>query len=342
MSDMSDMSDQILNAFEHLDRLSDGRGLFEHAKRDVRREEHGYCTDDNARLLVVTTRERGVRRCGALGQLALRFVLAAQDADGRCRNRMDRYGCWTDEAGTDDCWGRSVWALGAAAAAYPERSMRSDALGGFDIGVRQRSRWPRAMAFAALGAADVVAQDGSNVPARLLLEDALELIGFGHAGEWCWPEGRLRYANAALAEAVIAAGAVLDDDEALDRGLAMLGWLLDRETSGDHLSVTGVDGRGPLDCSPQFDQQAIEVAAIADACWRAYHVTGDAGWTDGIVAAARWFEGVNDIGAVMYDARSGGGYDGLQRHGVNLNQGAESTLAVVSTMQRARFLVGAA
>ena len=161
-------------------------------------------------------------------------------------------------------------------------------------------------------------------------------------GEWCWPEGRLRYANAALAEAVIAAGAVLDDDEALDRGLAMLGWLLDRETSGDHLSVTGVDGRGPLDCSPQFDQQAIEVAAIADACWRAYHVTGDAGWTDGIVAAARWFEGVNDIGAVMYDARSGGGYDGLQRHGVNLNQGAESTLAVVSTMQRARLLVGAA
>jgi hypothetical protein len=33
---------------------------------------------------------------------------------------------------------------------------------------------------------------------------------------------------------------------------------------------------------------------------------------------------------------SGGGYDGLHPDRVNLNQGAESTLAFVSTMQRAR------
>lgn len=331
------MATQIQNAFGHLSRLSDHRGLFEHAKGSVRRVEHGYCTDDNARLLIVASREEGGLH-SALGQLALQFVLAAQDADGRCRNRMDRYGRWTDEAGTEDCWGRSVWALGTAAAAHPEPSMRSRALSGFDVGIRQRSRWPRAMAFAALGAADMITQDGSNTPARLLLEDALEIIGSGQAGEWCWPESRLRYANAALAEAVIAAGAALDDSEALDRGLAMLTWLLERETSGDHLSITGVGGRGPQDRSPQFDQQAIEVAAIADACWRAHQATGDPRWTDGIAAAARWFEGDNDIGAVMYDTRSGGGFDGLNRHGVNLNQGAESTLALVSTMQRARLL----
>jgi hypothetical protein len=335
------MSNQIQNAFGHLHRISDQRGLFEHAKGDVRREEHGYCTDDNARLLVVASREEDDRNCGALGELALRFVLAAQDADGRCRNRMNRFGHWTDEAGTDDCWGRSIWALGAAAAAHSDRSMRSRARHGFDIGIRQRSRWPRAMAFAALGTADVVARAGLDGPTRLLLEDALEIIGSDQSEDWCWPEERLRYANAALAEAVIAAGAALRDDEALDRGLAMLAWLLERETSGDHLSITGVDGRGPHDRSPQFDQQAIEVAAIADACWRAHQVTDDARWTDGIVAAARWFEGDNDIGAVMYDTRSGGGFDGLHRHGVNLNQGAESTLALVSTMQRAELLVEA-
>ena len=335
------MSTQIQNAFGHLSRLSDQRGLFEHAKGGVRRVEHGYCTDDNARLLVVTSREEGDENSGALGELALRFVLAAQDADGRCKNRMNRLGRWTDEAGTDDCWGRSVWALGAAAAAHCELSIRSRARQGFDIGVRQRSRWPRAMAFAALGAAEVAARDGLDDPSRLLLEDSLEIIGYGPAGEWCWPEDRLRYANAALAEAVIAAGAALHDDEALDRGLAMLTWLLERETSGDHLSVTGVDGRGPLDRSPQFDQQAIEVAAIADACWRAHQVTGDDRWNTGIAAAARWFEGDNDTGVVMYDPRSGGGYDGLHRDGVNLNQGAESTLALVSTMQHAQLLVAA-
>lgn len=335
------MSTQIQNAFGHLSRLSDQRGLFEHAKGSVRRVEHGYCTDDNARLLVVASREDGDRDSGALGALALQFVLAAQDADGRSRNRMNRFGHWTDEAATEDCWGRSIWALGVTATAHPERSMRSRALSGFNLGIRQRSQWPRAMAFAALGAADVVAHDESHEPARLLLKDALEVIGSSQAVDWCWPEDRLRYANAALAEAVLAAGAALHDDQALDRGLAMLTWLLERETSGGHLSVTGVDGRGPLDRSPQFDQQAIEVAAIADACWRAHQVTGDDRWNTGIAAAARWFEGDNDTGVVMYDPRSGGGYDGLHRDGVNLNQGAESTLALVSTMQHAQLLVAA-
>ena len=42
--------------FEHLEHLTDDRGLFEHAEGTERRPEHGYCTDDNARLLVVATR----------------------------------------------------------------------------------------------------------------------------------------------------------------------------------------------------------------------------------------------------------------------------------------------
>ena len=38
----------------------------------------------------------------------------------------------------------------------------------------------------------------------------------------------------------------------------------------------------------------------------------------------------------MWDPRTGGGYDGLTAHGPNLNQGAESTLALISTLQHAR------
>ena len=36
---------------------------------------------------------------------------------------------------------------------------------------------------------------------------------------------------------------------------------------------------------------------------------------------------------------SGGGCDGLERYGRNENQGAESTLALVSTLQQARALL---
>jgi hypothetical protein len=57
-----------------------------------------------------------------------------------------------------------------------------------------------------------------------------------------------------------------------------------------------------------------------------------------VLAAAAWFEGANDVGVRMYDPHSGGGYDGLTPDGPNTNQGAESTLAYISTMQRARSL----
>jgi hypothetical protein len=225
-----------------------------------------------------------------------------------------------------------------AATRHDDPTVKAAALGGFDAGARQRSQWPRAMAFAALGAADVLVAHPAHDGARTLLYDAVTVIGDPGREPWVWPEARLAYANAALAEATIAAGAALDDVAMLDRGLAMLEWLLERETAEGHLSVTGVGGRGQRDDGPQFDQQPIEVAAMADACWRAHAHAAHPRWTRGVALAGAWFDGANDAGAAMRDADTGGGFDGLQVDGVNLNQGAESTLAMVSTMQRASAL----
>lgn len=328
-------------AFRHLVAMSDQRGLFEHADGTAPRLEHGYCTDDNARLLVVASRVPDVGHAHMLSRLALHFVRGAQDTDGRCRNRMDAAGHWTDAATTEDCWGRSLWGFGVAAAHHSNPAIRRWALRSFDKGVRQRSEWVRAMAFAALGAAEVAAIDPQHGAARGLLSDTLDMVTTSPDARWAWPEPTLRYGNAAVAEAVIAAGDVLGRPQDLQRGLAMLSWLRVIETHDGHLSVTGANGRVPGEMGPQFDQQPIEVAAMADACFRAHAVTGDAEWIDGIAAAAAWFEGANDVGLVMHDTRSGGGYDGLHRDRVNLNQGAESTLAYVSTMQRADSFVTA-
>ena len=266
-------------------------------------------------------------------------MLDAEALDGRCHNRMNSAGCWTDVVGTDDCWGYSVWGLGAMAANHPDPPIRRAALRGFNKAIHQRSQHSRSMAFAALGAADVLVSDRRHQAALALLADTLTLIGPLPTGSWTWPEPRLTYANATLAEAVIAAGHALDSSVDLDRGLAMLDWLLELETTGGHLSVVGLGGRGPADSAPMYDQQPIEVAAMADACWRAAIVTGDRSWLRGVAAAARWFGGANDTGLPMFDDSSGGGFDGLQPDRVNLNQGAESTLAFISTMQRARSLV---
>ena len=153
---------------------------------------------------------------------------------------------------------------------------------------------------------------------------------------WPWPEPRLTYANAVLAEAMIAAGVALDDPALRQRGLDLLGWLVEYETADGHFSPTPVAGRGAEDVRPAFDQQPIEVSTLADACARAAAVDASPIWPDGVRAAAAWFLGANDAGQLMWDPETGGGFDGLHADGVNRNQGAESTLAVISTLQHAR------
>ena len=101
--------------------------------------------------------------------------------------------------------------------------------------------------------------------------------------------------------------------------------------------MTPVGGSGLGDPPGAFDQQPIEVAALAEACARAYQLTRDESWVLGVTSCMAWFLGENDGGVQMWDPESGGGYDGLEAGGANRNQGAESTLAFVSTCQMARL-----
>jgi hypothetical protein len=194
------------------------------------------------------------------------------------------------------------------------------------------------MAYAAVGAAAVLQVHPHHAGASALLSDAAALIGRPTADpSWPWPEPRLTYANALLPDALLAAGSALGRPALIADGLHLLEWLLDRETVGGHLSLTPAGGSGPGDVHG-FDQQPIEVATLAEACARAAAVTGDARWTAAVRLAAAWFDGDNDTGARMWDPATGGGYDGLHANGVNLNQGAESTIALISTRQQARVV----
>lgn len=330
-------------SFDHILSISNDIGTFEHADHVTARRSHGYCTDDVARVSIVASREPNpTDAVHELGRTSFRFVADAQGADGQVRNRRTARGRWRGARGVDDCWGRSVWSFGTAVRHAPDNSTRQRALAHFDKGVEQRSPWPRSMAFAALGAAEVLTVDVRHRRARDLLRDTATMIGpVATTIDWPWPEPRLAYANAALPEALIAAGHFLEQPEITEDGLTLLRWLLDRETVDGHLSPTPVGGAGPDDRAPSFDQQPIEVAAMADACVRAAAVAGDDTWRRGIELAVRWFDGDNDTETLMWDPETGGGYDGLQTVGANLNQGAESTLALISTLQHARLFPAA-
>jgi hypothetical protein len=327
--------------FAHVARLTDDIGIFEHAEGSRPRRHMGYCLDDVARALVVVTRQPD--QTPALMDLSARyldFITSAQAPDGRCHNRLGFDRRWKDEPGVEDCWGRALWGLGTAAALAPDVAVRRRAADRFTRSARWRCRYRRTMAFAALGAAEILAATPDDPTARALLAAVPPVIGrpTGNAA-WPWPESRLTYANAALPEALIAAGEHLGDARALDDGLYLLGWLLDVETRDDHLSVTAVGGWSLGEPRPGFDQQPIEVAALADGCARALRVTGDTRWAQAVERAVGWFLGENDAGTSLYDPATGGGCDGLHVAGRNANQGAESTLAMIATFQHARRLV---
>ncbi|WP_394619986.1 hypothetical protein JNUCC0626_13045 [Lentzea sp. JNUCC 0626] len=326
--------------FTHLIRLSDDTGLYEHAEGPLPRIEHGYCLDDVARGLVVLCREpEPATELAALAEHYLAFVAYAQAEDGRFHNRLGPDRRWRDEPGLGDWWGRALWGLGTAAARSPVPAVRLAALECFERAAHHRPPSVRTMAFAALGAAEVLAADPLHTSAAALLGDITSYIGGPRPGaDWPWPENRLFYANAVLPEALIAAGDLLGSDEVRDGGLRLLDWLLTAESTDFHLSPVSPAGWYLGEPRPAFDQQPVEAAAMADACARAYRVTADPRWLAGVRCSIAWFNGDNDRSALMHDVRTGGGYDGLTPNGPNINQGAESTLALLSTLQHLRTL----
>ncbi len=328
-------------SFAHIVTMSDGIGTYEHAEYSAARVEEGYCTDDMARLLIATCRQpQPDGTVVGLARMAFRFLSDAQGVDGKVRSRRAAGGRWQRRRVVEDCWGRTMWAFGTATRHAPDAWMRDSASTTFDRGLEQRSPWPRAMAFAALGAAEVLSVQPRHIGARRLLADTVDVIGRpADDPAWSWPEPRLTYANAALAEALITAGSLLRRPDVLDDGLAALRWLLIRETLDGHLSPTSAAGAGPDDVAPMFDQQPIEAATMADACARAHVITGDSAWLEGIELASGWFLGANDVGVTVGDIERGAGYDGLEAGGVNRNEGAESTLALIMTLQHAQAMV---
>ncbi|MBI3225564.1 MAG: glycosyltransferase [Mycolicibacterium cosmeticum] len=324
--------------FDHLLRLSDHQGTFEQASGAAPRRDTGYRTADMAAVLAVVSREPGAGDAvHGLARLAVRFLNEAQAYSGGCRSRLDTSGRWTDGYALQDCWGRCLWALGIAAAHSDIGLVRRLSVVQFERAARGRSTEPRAMAFAAVGAAELLSVEPGHVAARTLIADYVAGLPAptGDVG-WPWPQPRLTHTNAVIAEAMIAAGVATDDPVLGERGLDLLGWLIDVETTGGHLSPTPAAGWSTGEPRPGFDQRPIEVSALAEACARA--ATSDARplWPDTVRAAAAWFQGDNDAKRPLWDPETGGCHDGLDADGVSVNQGAESTLAAISTFQQLR------
>jgi hypothetical protein len=317
----------------------DDVGIIEHARGPVPAPEFGHCIDDAGRALGLAGQLRDDPDAAMVAAACLRQLEASWSPGRGLVLRLDAKGRPTGDQLSDDGWARTLWGLahastGSLGATIADRSARLlAALVGLE------SLHPRAAAQAALAGVVLLRHDSASADGTRLVEvNARHLPVAGRRGGWMWPEPRLTYGNAQVVEAILAVAALRGDELGIESGLELLDWLVSHETSpAGYLSFTPVGGRGPGEPGG-FDQQPLEAWTLADAAREAYRTSPDETWVDVANRAAAWFGGDNDHGIPMWDPVTGAAFDGLTSGGVNLNQGAESTLALIGTVHAAEVL----
>lgn len=321
---------------DHLFRLTDSTGIVQHARHHLPYYEEGYCTDDNARALILTQilQEAGLgdpKLAKAADNYCAFVNHAYTDEYRRFRNFMSYDRRWLEEVGSDDSTGRTIWALGTCIGRATERNTVTWAMSLLEkvLPTMAGMTSPRAWAFALLGIHEYQKKFNDDRLAKNIQRQLLDKLVFRYTEtateDWPWFENTLSYDNAVLAHCLLRSG----DEKLISIGLNSLRWLVDLQTAqSGHFQPIGSNGfytKGQP--RAYFDQQPLEAQSTVSACLAAFDITGDEEWQRTAIRVFKWFSGLNDLGLPLYDQQTGGCRDGLHIDRVNQNQGAESTLS---------------
>jgi glycosyltransferase involved in cell wall biosynthesis len=330
---------------EHLRTLTDDTGIIQHAVYATPERARGYTADDNARALVATMLHHDLLGDDAVLPLSRTYLSylrhAYDEKTRRFRNVLSYDRRWDPaEPFGDDVQGRALWALGLTAALAQEDATKALAGRLFCDALPPVATFtsPRAWAFTLVGIHAYLCRfSGDTLVRRVRAELAEKLAGLFRARatkEWPWCEPTVTYDNAKIPHALILAGQWMPDPAMLAQGLASLEWLVGLQMDGLG-KVSLIGNRGWMTKGQdraRFDQQPVDAMALVEACAEAWRATRDSVWRDRARRFLWWFLGNNDTESLVYDFETGGCRDGLQSTGPNLNEGAESTLAWLTSL----------
>ena len=323
-------------SLEHLKRLTDDTGLLQHAKYIIPDHRNGYCTDDNARALIVVAKylkRYHDQQAKKLLDIYLAFLYHALKPDKTVYNFLDYSRKWRVSESQHDALGRTVWAFGSIIAAPPNQDYNpviKEFL--YDTAKHIPSMPPRSIAYSILGMSECLNKFPNDRQTIELLTDAAELLVKNYnkysSSNWDWLEDILSYANAIVPAAMFAAAKILNNRTYFNIAEKTCAFLLKNTFNGRHFSFIGSNGWYPKGKKrAQFNQQPIEASTTVIMLANAYQTTKNKKYLTLQKKAFGWFFGENDIHTPLYDAKTKGCCDGLGEGGVNINQGAESTVS---------------
>jgi len=322
----------------HIDSLTDNTGMIQHAVFSIPNRKEGYCIDDNARALLWAvwackndTRDKIANR---LLPVYLSFVHYMQTEDGYFKNFMNYDRTSTEDRGSEDSFGRTIMALGFLINESTNLSFIRTAQHIFYKAYPQVDKLTslRGIANAIIGVCQVIKYNfPDDLKRDMVIKLSNKMVSMYHANrtaDWKWFEPVLSYDNAMLPLALLNAYEVTQDDRYLDIAFEAMHFLESKVFYNDILRPVGNEAwhqkGGPLS---QFDQQGIDVMAMILYYQQAFRITREPSYLAWMDKSYQWFLGNNDLGLSLYDPSTGGCADGLHAGGINLNQGAESTLA---------------
>ncbi len=324
-------------SFAHINRLTDDTGIIQHAKFGIPNLKEGYCLDDNARALLMVLmayRQKKDARALELSPVYLSYIHYMQNPDGTFRNFLSFSRNFLDEVGSEDSFGRTIWALGYLLGNAPNdayyqtgKEVFFNASPNFE-----KLRSIRSIANTIIGVSHYLksnpSDDSMTERLRNLAHKLIKHYMENQTPDWKWFESLLAYDNGILPLALLHSAEILNDNKITEIALESMNFLTEHTLKDNYLSIIGNEKWYKKEGSRSvFAQQPIDAMAMVLMYHQAYILTRDKEYINKLYTSFLWFLGENDLRMSLFDFETKGCCDGFERYGVNRNQGAESSLA---------------
>ena len=269
----------------HINRLTDDTGIIQHAKFGIPNLKEGYCLDDNARaLLMVLMAYRQMKNMRALelSPVYLSYIHYMQNSNGTFRNFMSFSRNFLDEVGSEDSFGRTIWALGYLLGNAPNDAYyQTGKLVFFNASPNfEKLKSIRGIANAMIGISyylksnpsdDAMTERLRNL-ANILIKHYLE----NETPDWKWFESLLAYDNGILPLALLHSAEILHDDKITKTAISSMDFLTGHTLKDNYLSIIGNEKWYSREGERSvFAQQPIDAMAMVLMYHQAFHVTKD-------------------------------------------------------------------
>jgi len=321
----------------HINRLTDDTGIIQHAKFGIPNLKEGYCLDDNARALLMVLmayRQKKDMRALELSPIYLSYIHYMQNADGTFRNFLSFNRNFLDSLGSEDSFGRTIWALGYLLGNAPNDAYYQTGKEVFFNAAPnfEKLKSIRSIANTMIGICYYLnsnpSDDSMTERLRNLAKKLIQHYEENVTQDWKWFESLLAYDNGILPLALLHSAKILNDNKITKTAIETMNFLTEHTLMENYLSIIGNEKWYKKDGERSvFAQQPIDAMAMVLMFHQAFHVTKDKEYLNKLYTSFLWFLGENDLRMSLYDFETQGCCDGFEKYGVNRNQGAESSLA---------------